>query len=95
MFKRIGIAGQRNNALLMRTVDERAGLLRAERVVAGAALDRYAFIRDGYLQRRRNQVYDGNPPPSPDDEPAYDPADDPEAPAAPPSAPPSAPRPAQ
>ena len=32
-----------------------------------------------FLQRRRNQVYDGNPPPSPDDEPAYDPADDPEA----------------
>ncbi len=91
----IDSAGQRNNALLMRAVDERAGLLRAERVVAGAALDRYAFIRDGYLQRRRNQVYDGNPPPSPDDEPAYDPADDPEAPAAPPSAPPSAPRPAQ
>ena len=33
------------------------GLLR------GAALDRYSFVRDGYLQRRRNQVYDGDPPP--------------------------------
>ena len=27
-----------------------------------AAVDRYAFLRDGYLQLRRNQIYDGNPP---------------------------------
>ncbi|MBX3590754.1 MAG: VacJ family lipoprotein [Burkholderiaceae bacterium] len=93
----IDSAGQRNNAYLMRTIDTRAQLLRAERLVEGAALDRYSFIRDGYLQRRRNQVYDGNPPPSDEDAPAYDPADDPEAPAAPagtpPPAPPSAPQP--
>lgn len=84
----IDSAGQRNNAYLMRTIDTRAQLLRAERLVAGAALDRYSFIRDGYLQRRRNQVYDGNPPPSDEDAPAYDPADDPEAPAAPAPVPP-------
>ena len=30
--------------------------------VDGAALDKYSFTRDAYLQRRRNQVYDGNPP---------------------------------
>jgi len=87
----IDSAGRRNNAIVVRTIDDRAGLLRAERLVEGAALDRYAFIRDGYLQRRRNLVYDGNPPMSPDDAPAYDPEDDPEAPApAPaPAAPPS------
>jgi phospholipid-binding lipoprotein MlaA len=27
-----------------------------------AALDRYVFLRDAYLQRRRSLVYDGNPP---------------------------------
>jgi phospholipid-binding lipoprotein MlaA len=26
------------------------------------ALDRYLLVRDGYLARRRNLVYDGNPP---------------------------------
>ena len=86
--------GERNNAYLLRVIDTRAQLLRAERLVEGAALDRYSFIRDGYLQRRRNLVYDGNPPEEPP--PAYDPEDDPEAPGAsddaPASAPASAPR---
>jgi len=27
-----------------------------------AVIDRYSFIRDAYLQRRRSLVYDGNPP---------------------------------
>jgi phospholipid-binding lipoprotein MlaA len=40
----------------------RANLLQAESVLEGAALDRYTFIRDAWLQRRRSQVYDGNPP---------------------------------
>jgi len=79
--------GQRAGAVAARVIDERAGLLRGERLVEGAALDRYSFIRDGYLQRRRNMVYDGDPPPSPDDDPGYDPADDPEGPAASPPAP--------
>ena len=66
----------RNSLGVLRVVDTRAGLLRAERLIEGAALDRYALIRDGYLQRRRNQVYDGDPPPTPDDDPGYDPDDD-------------------
>jgi len=81
--------GQRNSAIVLRTVDDRAQLLRAQRLVEGAALDRYSFIRDGYLQRRRNQVYDGNPPE--EAVPAYDEADDPEAPGAPGAAPATAP----
>jgi len=40
----------------------RAGLLQSEGVIDEAALDRYTFIRDAWLQRRRNQVFDGNPP---------------------------------
>ena len=48
-----------------------------------AALDRYRFIRDGFLQRRRSLVYDGSPPPDKDDvdkpssSPASPPPDDP------------------
>lgn len=43
-------------------INLRAGLLKAEKVLDDAALDRYSFIRDAYLQRRRNLVYDGKPP---------------------------------
>ena len=53
------------------TLDEiqaRAQLFKAETVLEGAALDRYTFIRDAWLQRRRNQVYDGQPPPEKEDE---------------------------
>ena len=40
----------------------RANLLQAESTLDAAALDKYTFIRDAWLQRRRSQVYDGNPP---------------------------------
>lgn len=46
----------------LKAVDTRAGLLRASRILDTAALDRYVFLRDAYLQRRNNLVYDGNPP---------------------------------
>ena len=29
-------------------------------------MDPYSFTRDAYLQKRRNDVYDGNPPPEDD-----------------------------
>ncbi|NDU91947.1 MAG: VacJ family lipoprotein [Ferrovum sp.] len=50
------------------TVSTRANLLAATNVLEAAALDPYAFTRDAYLQRRRNLIYDGHPPPTPDDE---------------------------
>jgi len=41
----------------------RANLLKAGSVLDEAgAIDKYTFVRDAWLQRRRNQVYDGNPP---------------------------------
>jgi phospholipid-binding lipoprotein MlaA len=43
-------------------INLRAKYLSAGDVVAGAALDKYSFTRDSYLQRQRNQQYDGNPP---------------------------------
>ena len=42
-------------------LEARARLLPAERLLADA-FDRYLLVRDGYLQRRRNLVYDGDPP---------------------------------
>ena len=63
-------AGARVGLTTLALVDTRAGLLSAGRLVDGIALDKYVFIRDGYLTRRRSQVYDGDPPdiPEPKDE---------------------------
>lgn len=47
----------------LRVINRRADLLDAGQLLEDAAFDKYSFMRDGYLQRRRNQVYDGNPPP--------------------------------
>ena len=42
----------RNSLYALRAVDLRAGLLRVGEVLDQAALDKYSFIRDVYLQRR-------------------------------------------
>lgn len=52
----------RIGTVVLRFVDVRAGLLPADKVVEEAALDKYAYVRDAYLQRRRNLIYDGRPP---------------------------------
>ena len=54
----------RNAILGTRVVNQRAELLQTDDLISGAALDKYRFIRDGYLQRRRSLVYDGTPPPA-------------------------------
>jgi phospholipid-binding lipoprotein MlaA len=43
-------------------VNRRANLLGASRLLDDIALDPYTFMRDGYLQRRRSLIYDGDPP---------------------------------
>jgi phospholipid-binding lipoprotein MlaA len=50
-----------------RFVNRRSELLDTTDIVKTAALDPYEFIRDAYLQRRRNLVFDGNPPADKDD----------------------------
>jgi phospholipid-binding lipoprotein MlaA len=50
----------------LQLIDTRASLLDASRVIDEVALDKYLFIRDGYLTRRRSLVYDGDPPELPD-----------------------------
>jgi phospholipid-binding lipoprotein MlaA len=57
----------RNWVIGFRFVTVRADLLEASRILETAALDPYEFVRDAYLQRRRNLVYDGKPPPDEDD----------------------------
>ena len=52
----------RNSLTGLNVVSDRANLLDAEKVLDEAALDRYTFIRDAYLQQRRSLIYDGNPP---------------------------------
>lgn len=52
----------RNSLAVLRLVDTRASLLPAEKVIDDAALDKYTYMRDAYLQRRKSLVYDGNPP---------------------------------
>jgi len=59
---RISPVSARNSMVALRLVDVRASLLPADKVVEEAALDKYAYIRDAYLQRRRNQIFDGRPP---------------------------------
>ena len=49
----------RNSLYGLRLVDERARFLRASQMLDDAALDKYSFTRDAYLQRRRNAVSDG------------------------------------
>jgi phospholipid-binding lipoprotein MlaA len=71
-------------------VNRRANLLAASRLLDDIALDPYTFMRDGYLQRRRSLIYDGDPPDEPDDEPEDEPAGAAAA-AAPASSPASAP----
>lgn len=46
----------RNSLIALRLVDARANLLRATSMLEGAALDKYSFTRDFYLQRRQNQI---------------------------------------
>jgi len=46
----------------LRAVDARAELLDAEKILEEAALDKYEFIRDAYLQRRNSLVHNGDVP---------------------------------
>lgn len=54
----------RNSATFLKMVNQRSQLLQATAMLDQVALDPYTFTRDAFLQRRRNSVYDGNPPES-------------------------------
>lgn len=67
--------GARYSLTALQIINTRANLLGATRVLDDIALDKYNFLRDAYLQRRRSLVFDGNDPPQED-------PTEPEAPAA-------------
>lgn len=54
----------RNQTLAVKFISRRADLLEVSTVLEEAALDKYQFTRDFYLDRREGLVYDGHPPES-------------------------------
>lgn len=54
--------GAKYAIVVLQTVSERASLLGASGLLDDIALDKYTFVRDAYLQRRRSLIYDGNVP---------------------------------
>ncbi len=58
----------RNSLFVVDLVRTRANLLDAEKVIDEAALDKYTFLRDAWLQRRRSHIHDGRPPREPEEE---------------------------
>jgi phospholipid-binding lipoprotein MlaA len=57
----IGVPSIEYSLFAARVFNQRANLLPADALL-DTALDRYLAVRDAYLQRRRNLVYDGFPP---------------------------------
>ena len=53
---------ERNSAWGLRLVQKRGDLLKTSDLLGEASIDKYSFTRDAYLQYRRSQIYDGNPP---------------------------------
>ena len=66
----------RNQVFALRLVSKRAELLKSGNMLEQASIDKYSFTRDAYLQYRRSQIYDGNPPDEEDttEDPSADPA---------------------
>ena len=65
----------RNQVFTLRLVSKRAELLKPGNLLEEASIDKYSFTRDAYLQYRRSQIYDGNPPDEEDsnDDPSANP----------------------
>lgn len=55
-------ASTRNALTVTRVLDVRTGLLQTVDVVKAASLDPYSFVRDAFLQKRLNDIHDGNAP---------------------------------
>jgi phospholipid-binding lipoprotein MlaA len=73
-----GSSTARWGSLALNALDTRANLLPLEDALR-QAYDPYAFIRDAFLQQRRFQVYDGNPPEEPIEDESGDDAAPPES----------------
>jgi len=69
----VGDVPVRNSLITLNLVNQRSRFLDASAMLDQVALDPYSFTRDAFLQRRQNEVYDGDPP---DDDGAMPAADD-------------------
>ena len=55
-------AGGQYGVTALEVINLRANLLSTTRLLDQVALDKYSFVRDAYLSRRRDALYDGAPP---------------------------------
>jgi len=51
----------RNTGSVIRVIDHRAYVLDSSTLIEDAALDKYEFVRDAYMQRREAKIYKGEP----------------------------------
>lgn len=58
----INDAAFRPATTVLGVLNTRSQLLGASEALDAIALDKYSFVRDVFLRRRLNQLYDGNPP---------------------------------
>lgn len=54
--------GTRNTLFVTKTISTRADLLGTKEIIDEASFDSYAFMRDSYLQKREDLIFDGNAP---------------------------------
>ena len=73
LFKYIPDVGLRNSIAGLRVINARNTFYEAGDLLDGAALDKYSFIRDAYLQRREYQINEGRN----DEEPLMPPYENP------------------
>lgn len=62
LINQVDDTSERNILWVSNLVDRRAQLLPLTDQADRIALDKYTFTRDAYLQKRLNDVYDGDPP---------------------------------
>ena len=68
----INPVASRNQGTALRLVDKRAQFLGFDDRLNEMVLDKYSFVRDAYLQKRRSQVRRGPPTDSEDEQENYD-----------------------
>lgn len=61
-IKRVRPSENMYELVALNLTDKRARYLGLEKELDEAALDRYSFVRDVYLQKRQSDIYDGDPP---------------------------------
>lgn len=66
LINQVDDVSDRNTLWFSNLVDRRAQLLPLTDQADRMALDKYTFTRDAYLQKRLNDVYDGDPPEPPE-----------------------------